>query len=207
MNRIVRIAQGGGAEARLKLALLGRAHALDPSGRRLKIPRMGLTLAAYLLLDAPSAQVGREEAARFLWEGLDKERQSGNLRQLLLRLRALQAMHAVRLFVIDEDEIALDLERADVDLAAFRAATPATDHEKAALACQLYAGDLLAGLHEQGRGLSRWLASKRALLRAEFVAAILPCVESRETESASEDPSGELRIPCRDAAHRGRAVS
>src|SRR5438105_3930101 len=160
MNRIVRIAQGGGAEARLKLALLGRAHALDPSGRRLKIPRMGLTLAAYLLLDTSSARVSREEAARFLWEGLDKERQSGNLRQLLLRLRALQSMHAVRLFAIDEDEVALDLDGADVDLAAFRAATPATSPQKAALVCDLYAGDLLAGLHEQGRNLSQWLAGK-----------------------------------------------
>jgi DNA-binding SARP family transcriptional activator len=194
MNRFVRIAQDESAEARLRLALLGRAHALDANGRRLKIPRMGLTLAAYLLLDTPSARVNREEAARFLWEGLDKERQSGNLRQLLLRLRALQATHGVRLFAIDEDEIALDLDGADIDLAAFRASIPTTSEEKAAFVCELYAGDLLAGLREQGRQLSQWLAGKRALLRAEFVAAILPHLEDGEDDSLSDDPSGGLKF-------------
>lgn len=155
---------------------------------------MGLTLAAFLLLDAASARASREEAARFLWESLDKERQAGNLRQLLLRLRALQSTQKVRLFAIDEDEIALDLNSADIDLAAFRAAIPASSEEKAALVCELYAGDLLAGLREQGQKLSQWLAGKRALLRAEFVAAILPHLEEREDDPARDDPSGGLKF-------------
>ena len=167
---------------------------------------MGLTLAAYLLLDAPSARSRREEAARFLWEGLDKERQSGNLRQLLLRLRALQAMHAVRLFVIDEDEIALDLERADVDLAAFRAATrrPTTRRPRSP-ASFMPATCSPGSMNRAAVSRDGWRASAR-LLRAEFVAAILPVSKSRETESASEDPSGELRdsMPRRGSSRSSR---
>ncbi|MGA2043154.1 MAG: BTAD domain-containing putative transcriptional regulator [Roseiarcus sp.] len=194
MNQFAKIVRNGGTDARARLALLGRAHAADSSGHPLKIPRMGLTLAAYLLLEGSTMRASRESAARFLWEGLEKERQSGNLRQLLLRVRGLQASLGVRLFDIDDDEIALKSNGADIDVAAFRAAIPADSESRIATICERYAGDLLGGMHENGEKLSAWLSAKRALLRAEFVGAVLPFIESREDDGGQEDPSGGLRF-------------
>jgi DNA-binding SARP family transcriptional activator len=155
---------------------------------------MGLTLAAYLLLDGPAPRAPRDAVARFLWEGLDKERQSGNLRQLLLRLRGLQASLGIRLFEIDGDEVGLDLGAVDVDVAAFRAAIPADSEQRIAVLCERYAGDLLGGIQESGEKLSGWVSAKRALLRSEFVAAVLPYIEARDDESGQDDPSGGLRF-------------
>jgi hypothetical protein len=61
------------------VSILGQARRVEVDGRPVKIPRLGLVLAAFLLLDCPLMRTTRETAGRFLWEDLDKERQAGNL--------------------------------------------------------------------------------------------------------------------------------
>jgi len=179
MNELSKIVANSKVAARVKLALLGQAHAIEIEGQQVKIPRMGLILAAFLLLECSSMRSTREEVGRFLWEDLDKERQAGNLRQLLLRLRNIQTLHGMQLFSIHADHVALNLDGSEIDVVAFRTSTPANSEQKIAAMCEAYAGELLAGLHEHGEKLSQWLVAKRSLLRAEFVAAILPYLEDQ----------------------------
>jgi DNA-binding SARP family transcriptional activator len=181
MNELTKIIASSATNARVKLAHFGQAHTVEIEGQQVKIPRMGLVLAAFLLLECSSMRITREEAGRFLWEELDKERQAGNLRQLLLRLRNIQTAHGMRLFSIYADHIALNPAGAEIDVVAFRTSTPANSEQTITAMCEAYTGELLAGLHEHGEKLSQWLIAKRALLRAEFVAAILPYLEDERS--------------------------
>lgn len=177
---------GDETSADAKLFLLGPTCAAEIGGRRIKIPRLGLVLAAFLLLDCPGMRVTREAAARFLWEELDKNRQAGNLRQLLLRLRALEASNALRLFEIDENEIALLDRGLLVDVSAFRALLPVSSEQGIKTICKSYSGDLLAGSNEGGERLANWLASKRAALRTAFFDVLVPYLESQATGPISD---------------------
>ncbi len=163
----------------VRLFLLGRTRAAEFGGRQVKIPRLGLVLAAFLLLDSSKMRATREAAAGFLWEDLDKKRQAGNLRQLLLRLRALQSAHGVELFASHEDQIALCLRGVDIDVRVFRASAPGNSEQRIAEICKVYSGDLLAGLKADGEKLFHWLAAKRAMLRSEFVDSLAPYLEEQ----------------------------
>ena len=171
----------GGDEAGhdVRLFLLGRTRAAELAGRQAKVPRLGLVLAAFLLLESTKMRATRAAAAAFLWEDFDKKRQAGNLRQLLLRLRALQAAHGVELFASHDDQVALCLRGVDIDIRVFRASAPGNSEQRIAEICKVYAGDLLAGLKADGEKLFSWLETKRAMLRSEFVESIAPYLEEQ----------------------------
>src|SRR5271169_6147613 len=79
------------------VVLLGFARAGERSSDAATLPRLGLALLAYLLLDCPGGRASREEAGAFLWEKVDRARQAGNLRQLLFRIRAAEIAADMRL--------------------------------------------------------------------------------------------------------------
>jgi DNA-binding SARP family transcriptional activator len=176
-----RAAMIGGDETShdVRLFLLGRMRAAEFGGRQVKLPRLGLVLAAFLLLESSKMRATREAAASFLWEDLDKKRQAGNLRQLLLRLRTLQAAHGADLFASHEDQVALCLRGVDIDIRVFRAAAPGNSEQRIAEICKVYSGDLLAGLKADGEKLFSWLTAKRSMLRSEFVDSIAPYLEDQ----------------------------
>ena len=59
------------------IVLLGAARAGVSLSEAAALPRLGLALLAYLLLDCPGARASREDAGAFLWEGVDRARQAG----------------------------------------------------------------------------------------------------------------------------------
>ncbi len=79
------------------VVLLGSARGVEKSSDAAGVPRLGLALLAYLLLDCPGGRASREEAGAFLWEKVDRARQAGNLRQLLFRIRAAEIAADMRL--------------------------------------------------------------------------------------------------------------
>ena len=143
------------------------------------LPRLGLALLAYLLLDCPGGRASREEAGAFLWEKVDRARQAGNLRQLLFRIRAAEIAADMRLLETTATEIVLSPRNVSIDLRRFQAAIRSTGGVDVAAACEAYSGDLLAGLTARGDGLESWLARERAALRAEFLSALTPYVEAQ----------------------------
>jgi DNA-binding SARP family transcriptional activator len=159
--------------------LLGSPRGGESSSDVAALPRLGLVLLAYLLLDCPGGRASREEASAFLWERLDRARQAGNLRQLLFRIRDAEVAADVRLFETTGAEIVLSLRNASIDLHRFQTAISSAGGPDAVAACEAYGGDLLAGLTARGEGLKSWLARERATLRAEFLAALTPYVEAQ----------------------------
>ena len=143
------------------------------------LPRLGLALLAYLLLDCPGGRASREEAGAFLWEKVERARQAGNLRQLLFRIRAAEIAVGMRLMETTATEIILSPRNVSIDLRRFQAATHSAGGPDVVAACEAYSGDLLAGLTAHGEGLESWLAHGRAALRAEFLSALAPYVEAQ----------------------------
>jgi hypothetical protein len=90
------------------VVLLGSVRDSEMSGGA-RLPRSALALLAYLLLEGRGERASREEAGAFLWENVDRAARSGNLRQLLFRIRAAEAAADMRLLEITPTEIVLSL--------------------------------------------------------------------------------------------------
>lgn len=161
-----------------RLSLTGRPDLTDTGGRSLRLPRKAFALAAYLLLDPPKGALPRDRAARFLWEDADPSRRAGNLRQFLARMKEFQTESGCRLFVIDTDHVALDADAAEIDVARVLGARAETTDRRLLDLCRAYSGDLLAGLDEGGEEFTRWLWSRRALVREQFVAVVSANLEA-----------------------------
>jgi DNA-binding SARP family transcriptional activator/Flp pilus assembly protein TadD len=168
------------------VVLLGSARGVEKSSGAAALPRLALTLLAYLLLDCPGGRASREEAGTFLWEGVDRARQAGNLRQLLFRVRAAEIGADMRLLETTATEIVLSPRNVSIDLRRFQAAIRSAGGPDVVAACESYSGDLLAGLTAHGEGLESWLARARATLRAEFLTALTPYVEAQANGPVDE---------------------
>jgi DNA-binding SARP family transcriptional activator len=161
------------------VVLLGSTRGVEKSGDAATLPRLGLALLAYLLLDCPGGRASREEAGAFLWEKVDRARQAGNLRQLLFRIRSAEISADMQLLATTATEIVLSPRNVSIDLRRFQEAIRSNDGVDVAAACEAYRGDLLAGLTAHGDGFESWLARERAALRAEFLSALTPYVEAQ----------------------------
>ena len=189
------------------VVLLGSSRAPDGASEATALPRLGLAFIAYLLLDCPGGRASREEAGAFLWELVDRARQAGNLRQLLFRVRAAEVALGMRLFETTATEVILSPHNVSIDLRRFQAAVVAPGGPNASAVCQIYGGDLLAGLTTRGERLETWLAQKRAALRAEFLTALTPYIEGQANgpveDAAMVAAKRMLEIdPRQDAAYR-----
>jgi len=168
------------------IVLLGAARGGDGFSDAAALPRLGLALLAYLLLDCPGGRASREEAGAFLWERVDRARQAGNLRQLLFRVRAAEVAADMRLFETTSAEIVLSLRNVSIDLRRLQAAIRSAGEVDVVAACEAYGGDLLAGLTVHGEGLENWLARERADLRAGFLSAVTPYVVAKANGPVEE---------------------
>ena len=173
----------GGVSA---VVLLGSARGVETASDAAALPRLGLALLAYLLLDCPGGRASREEAGAFLWEKVDRARQAGNLRQLLFRIRAAEVAADMRLVETTASEIVFTPRNVSIDLRRLQAAIGSAGEPDVAAACEAYGGDLLSGLTAHGEGLESWLARERAALRAEFLAALTPYVETQANGPVDE---------------------
>ena len=169
-----------------RVILLGSARGAEKSSDAAALPRLGLALLAYLLLDCPGGRASREEAGAFLWENVDRSRQAGNLRQLLFRVRAAEIAADMQLLETTATEVVLSPRNVSIDLRRFQAAIRSADGLDVVVACEAYSGDLLAGLTAHGEGLESWLARARATLRAEFLSALTPYVEAQANGPVDE---------------------
>lgn len=162
----------------LRLTLTGRPDLTDGAGRSIRLPRKAFILAAFMLIDPAKKPLSRERAARFLWEDTDPARRAGNLRQLLARVRDVQATEGVELFVVGPDHVALDADVAEIDVALLLQARAETTDRRLFDLCKAYSGDLLFGLDEGGEEFTRWLWTRRAMLREQFVAVVAANLEA-----------------------------
>lgn len=166
------------APVTLRLSLTGRPDLIDVEGRSIRLPRKAFVLAAFLAIDPPKGPLARDRAARLLWEEADPTRRAGNLRQLLARVKEAQEEAGARLFVIAPDHIALEADGVEIDVTRILQARADTADQRLVDLCRAYSGDLLFGLDEGGEEYTRWLWSRRAMLREQFVAVVAANLEA-----------------------------
>jgi len=166
------------APVALKLSLTGRPNLSDAGGGSIRLPRKAFVLAAHLLMDPPKGALPRDRAARLLWEDADPSRRAGNLRQLIVRIKDVQTSEGFDLFVFGPDDLALDPSAAEIDVALVQNARADTTDRRLFDLCRAYGGDLLLGVDEGGEEFTRWLWSRRAMLREQFVAVTAANLEA-----------------------------
>jgi pimeloyl-ACP methyl ester carboxylesterase/DNA-binding SARP family transcriptional activator len=97
------------------------------------------------------------------WGDLPDEQARGSLRHALYELR--RALAAAPVLRIDGDTVAVDVDRIDLDVAAFARLLDDGGPQALEQAIALYRGDLLAGLTVKEEPWEAWLRSERAQLR------------------------------------------
>lgn len=162
----------------LRLALTGRPRLFDEAGETVRFPRKAFVLAAHLLLDSPKGPMPRDQAARLLWEDADPARRGGNLRQLLVRVKEAQAEAGIDLFLIEPDHVGIDPEAVTIDVVGLLKARADTTGRRLLELCRSYSGDLLTGIDEGGETFTRWLWSRRQMLREQFAAIVTANLET-----------------------------
>lgn len=179
------------------------------------VPVSFFRVAAYLIMTGKGGAPPRQRLRALLWSDGDDAKASANLRQALVRIRSLQEEYGFEFITADFSTIHLRAG-GDVhcDLIAF------TDHMRGERKltpmqlCQVYGGELLAGLEESGEGFEEWLQGCRDRLLAEAadgIAAGLPAENGLSLADRAVcaarlleiDPYNEdaLQVLLREAAH------
>jgi DNA-binding SARP family transcriptional activator len=144
----------GGFEAHLR----GSATALPFRTRK------GIALTAYLAV-RHNGPTSREELAELLWGGVPPEQSRHSVRQALLDIRRTLGPQASGYLAATNDTARFDAARLRVDVHRFEQALEGKSVRANALACALYRGDFLAGLHIREPTFDHWLLNERNRLK------------------------------------------
>ncbi|HWT31519.1 MAG TPA: BTAD domain-containing putative transcriptional regulator [Propylenella sp.] len=144
--------------------------------------------------------------AQFLWEEVDREKATANLRTLLARMRAGSNRTGLQLVESDRENVwlatttATDVQRV-LSLAAIRGSAAARE------LCDVYQGDLLEDVESGGPELSDWLGGRRVELRNVFLSAVTAFLDGAvlpdDEQVAGHVARTLLRLdPSQEAAYR-----
>ncbi len=201
----------------VELTLLGDC-ALKIDGDVLSsVPANLFRAAAYLILSPSGTSLPRFRLSSLLWSHLDDARAAANMRQLIARIRHLQAEHELELLQADGTTLKLLAPGTfRCDLATLMDHLRGRHHLSSIELCELYQGELLSGIGEAGEGYEEWLARQRDMLHGEVSDRLSAALRSDATLSCREratcarrmqtlDPYSEeaLQVLMREAAeHR-----
>ncbi|MEJ2548406.1 MAG: BTAD domain-containing putative transcriptional regulator, partial [Gemmatimonadota bacterium] len=127
-----------------------------------------LAILAYLCLADPGSFIRRDTLIALFWPESDEGHARAALNQSLYVLRSALGSQAV--IGRGREDVGIDRSLLVCDACAFRDALESDDLQSA---IDLYAGELLPGLHIDSPDFERWLASERAGLREAALAAAL----------------------------------
>ena len=152
-----------------------------------------IALLAWLALSRPAGLHRRDTLCALLWPDSPDEKARGSLRQLLVTLRRELGEAAL---ILEGDLVGIDEALVSSDATAVLAALEAGDDVRAV---DLYAGELLPGLHlGEGEAFERWFEQQRSTLRAGVLRAAWRLVDRSET-------SGDLSL-ARARAERAHGI-
>ena len=188
------------------LALLGEFE-LRRGGALLRIPKKAQGVLAYLA-SHPGRQVPRDQLATLLWGNTATEQARQSLRQCLVALRNAFGDDADALLVSDTTSVTLQpSERLEIDVAAFEATRHLSTSEGMELACGLYRGEFLAGLHIQVEPFTDWVGLERqrlSVLRSDLLLRLTQARASAADRPGAIASARELvaHDPLREEGHR-----
>jgi len=153
------------------LSLFGGFEISGDAAAQPSLTRKARAILAYLALQSGRSQ-SREKLAALLWGSNDNPQARVNLRQTLSAIRkAIPSSNGGR-FLADGDNIVLNLDDFDLDVARFEELAAATTPEQLEEAITLYRGDLLDGFSLKEELFEDWLRTERERLRAIAVAVL-----------------------------------
>ena len=184
------VVEGGPAEARLDIRLIGPMRSFDAGGAPV-LPRHRKTraLLAVLAIEAP-APVARERLASLLWSDRGRPQAFGSLRQSVRELQECLRSGAEDMLRASRDTLTLATDGLRVDLREVLAGTAAPDVRDLAIAA--LAGPLLDDLAGIDRAFDAWRAALRAhvlpaaITLARAALARVPVAETTERAGAAE---------------------
>lgn len=140
-------------------------------------PATGLLVAAYLAT-APTCSATRAQIIALLWDGTGHTNGSGNLRQLISRLRIRQAELGIDLLRFESNRIRLNAEDVTVDVLLMEKARAAGEWSGSAWMLEACCrGEFMAGLEPAGEPCRSWLATTRSVLRRTFSEIVAAAVD------------------------------
>ncbi len=166
------------------LSLIGELT-LSENGSPVPYPATGLAIAGYLAT-SPSFSATRRQISAFLWDGTTRTNHSGNLRQLISRIRIRQEQIVKELLLFEQDRVLLNVREVRVDLLTVECARSTTalgDATSVLLAASR--GEFMEGFEPEGDRGRTWLAASRSALRRTLSDLISSAIEGRIAVSDS----------------------
>lgn len=162
---------------RFNVSLFGKGEIRDFQGNLIAFPKLTLVLIAYLILDCLGGKSTRQIVSDLLWSNSDGTTKSGNLRQLILRIRSIMQANEIDLFIFDNDCIQLNFNCARVDLLDFQTAAVSTDDSVIERLFVSFSGDLLTSFEGKNEAITDWVNARRAALRSLFMDKAVPWLD------------------------------
>ena len=136
------------------------------------LPPLPRALLAVLLLQA-GGDVSRDWLANLLWPETDQQTARRRLRMTLLNLRnALEGADCLRIEAT-RDALKVNVEPHQIDVFQFELAAASDHPDTRAMACNLYAGDLLARFPSISNEFDSFLDGRRAALHSVALSLLL----------------------------------
>lgn len=150
--------------AAIYLDILGQFSLAKSGGEALRLPKKTQGLLAYLALQS-GRPVLREQIATLLWGNSASEQARQSLRQCLAALRNSLGPELWQTIHVDVREVGIIApNKWAIDLTDFEASRGSSDTSDLSHACNLYRGELLAGLHIPVEPFNDWLTVERQRL-------------------------------------------
>ena len=186
----------------LKLRLLGPFEARDAADRLIDVSaKKSQGLLAVLAL-SPCGWVARERLAYLMWSERGDAQARSSLRQSLASLRKDFSTIETSPLSADEDRIALDLVRVEVDAVSLQRHARLDDLRTLREAVGLYQGEFLADTTIRDPAFEEWVAAERARLH-EIAVATAEKLWTREKRGQRMDIARRLVAldPLREFSH------
>jgi len=150
------------------------------------VPANFYRIAVYLALSVRHHSATRQRLRNLLWPDLDQENSSADLRQCLARIRQLQQTHGFELIQSNYSSVFLNPQcDIDWDLPKFLDSIEHDTPRSFLDSCELYRGDLLAGLPGSSHDFEDWLVQQRERLRNLYIDKMSETMD--EAEALPED--------------------
>ncbi|WP_413989896.1 alpha/beta fold hydrolase [Labrys okinawensis] len=192
--------------AHLHLSLLGGFELVDDAAALPVLGRKARAILAYLA-SQPGHSQSREKIVDLLWGGHGEVQARMSLRQTLHAMRKLRHPSDAGRFLTDGDNITLNLDDVEVDVAHFTKLVAGSTPEQFERALALYHGDFLDGFRVNEEPFEEWCRIERERLRAAAITAMDKLIAHYSTTS---DLASCLRMamrllalePLREDIHR-----
>jgi DNA-binding SARP family transcriptional activator/TolB-like protein len=172
--------------AQLRFRLLGEATVcVAGADSHRVIPQKGLALLIYLAMHR-GRPISRAVLADLLWGDRVDSQARQNLRQCVLTLRRDFGPTLPRALVVEDQSLALPIDRVEVDALQFVACAGAADAIERRGCLDLAWGPFLGGFSTGAEGFDEWAAAERQALEATAVRAFAELTEQFDAAGNSE---------------------